>query len=240
MRIKAVIAYDGSSFEGFQRQTRTSNTITTALENALRSLGIESPLIGSGRTDAGVHATGQVIHLDLPSYWNDMAKLRAHLNGRLHRIQVKHIAPVADDFHARFDANRRVYRYLFSERPLSVFEQSYVAHVGSLDLLRLRKALQLFEGEHDFEYFMKSGSEVHHTVRTIHRTRLQSWGRYGVVYFEANGFLRAQVRMMLHAAFEIAQNNTDMKMLEEQIAHHRRHTTRLAPPQGLYLARVIY
>jgi tRNA pseudouridine38-40 synthase len=240
MRIKAVIAYDGSSFEGFQRQTRTSNTVTTALEIALRSLGIESPVTGSGRTDAGVHASGQVIHLDLPSYWSDTAKLRTHLNGQLHRIQIKHITPVSDTFHARFDARRRVYRYLFSTQELSVFEQPHVAQVGSVELPLLTEALRRFEGEHDFEYFMKTGSEVHHTVRTIYRTRLREWGRYGVIYFEADGFLRAQVRMMLHAAFAVAQGAMSMEALEEQIAHRHRHTTQLAPPEGLYLARVVY
>jgi tRNA pseudouridine38-40 synthase len=240
MRIKAIIAYDGTAFEGFQRQTRTTNTITTALENALHSLGIESPVSGSGRTDAGVHATGQVIHLDLPPFWTDLAKLRTHLNGRLHRIQIKHIAPVSDDFHARFDAKRRTYRYLFSDRILSVFEQPHVAQIGSVELPLLSEALRRFEGEHDFEYFMKTGSEVHHTVRTIYQTRLREWGRYGMIYFEADGFLRAQVRMMLHAAFAVAQGAMSMEALEEQIAHRHRHTTQLAPPEGLYLARVVY
>jgi tRNA pseudouridine38-40 synthase len=240
MRIKAIIAYDGTAFEGFQRQTRTTNTVTTALENALHSLGIESPVTGSGRTDAGVHATGQVIHLDLPPLWTDMAKLRTHLNGRLYRIQIKHITPVSDDFHARFDAKRRTYRYLFSDRTLSVFEQPYIAQVGSLDLSLLEEALKCFEGKHDFGYFMKTGSETRDTLRTVIRTRLKQWGGYHVLYFEADGFLRAQVRMMLHAAFAVAQGTMITEQLRQQLECAHRHTTRLAPPEGLYLARVVY
>ncbi len=240
MRIKATIAYDGTDFEGFQRQKSTRNTITTAVEGALRSLQIEGPITGSGRTDAGVHASGQVIHFDLPPFWNDLRKLRLHLNGRLDHIKFKHLTPVADDFHARFDAKRRIYRYLFSPQELSVFEQRYIARIAPLDLAVLEEALRLFEGTHDFGYFMKTGSQTRDNLRTIYRTRLKKLSRYYAIYFEADGFLRAQVRMMLSAAFDTAAGTLTQKQLEEQLSLTCRHTTRLAPPEGLYLARVIY
>ena len=102
MRIKAVIAYDGSRFQGFQRQKSTKDTITTAIETALRSLNITSDITGSGRTDAGVHASGQVIHFDLPDFWHDLGKLKDHLNIKLQSIEFKHIALSEDNFHARF------------------------------------------------------------------------------------------------------------------------------------------
>ena len=240
MRIKAVIAYDGSSFEGFQRQKHTRNTVTNVLEEALASLGIKSPIVGSGRTDAGVHASGQVIHCDLPPFWGDLTKLRIHLNVRLDRIAIKHITPVADTFHARYDARRRVYRYLFTERPLSVFECPYVAQIDRLDLQQLDTALKQFEGKHNFGFFMKTGSDVSRTVRTLYRTRLGRWGKYHMIHFEADGFLRAQVRMMLHTAFAVARGDMTLTALTEQIEQTHRHTTALAPPQGLYLSRVLY
>ena len=240
MRVKAVITYDGSAFEGFQRQTRTPHTVTTALEHALQNLGIESPITGSGRTDAGVHATGQVIHIDLPEYWHDLSKLQTHLNGQLEAIAVKHITPVSDDFHARFDARKRIYRYLLSTTSPSVFERRYIAHVPDLGFHKLQQTLTLFEGTHDFGYFKKSGSETKDDIRTIYKTRLKRIGKYYAIYFEANGFLRAQVRMMLSAAFEVSRGELTPEELQEQLEMRHRHTTYLAPSEGLYLARVIY
>lgn len=240
MRVKAVIAYDGSAFEGFQRQTRTPRTVTTALERALNNLGITSPVTGSGRTDAGVHATGQVIHFDLPEYWSDLSRLQTHLRSQLEAIAVKHITQVPDDFHARFDARRRIYRYLLSTTLPSVFERRYVAHIPNLDFDRLQQALALLEGTHDFGYFKKSGSETKDDIRTVYRTRLKKIGKYYAVYFEANGFLRAQVRMMLAGAFKVSHGELTFEQLKEQLKMHHRHTTHLAPPEGLYLARVIY
>jgi len=240
MRIKAVIAYDGTSFEGFQRQTTTDNTITTHIEDALRSLHIDTPIVGSGRTDAGVHASGQVIHIDLPQFWNDLNKLKIHLNNRLDSIVFKHITPVDDDFHARFDAKRRAYRYLISDKQLSVFERRYISHVVCGDCAKLQKALDIFVGKYDFALFHKSGSDPRSTVRTIFDARYKNLGKYSAIYIEANGFLRAQVRMMICAALKVSNDELTLHQLREQLSHTYRHTTCLAPPNGLYLARVIY
>jgi len=240
MRVKAVIAYDGTDFEGFQRQTRTANTVTGAIEAALRNLQIDSPVTGSGRTDAGVHATGQVIHFDLPSYWHDLKKLRDHLNGRLEGIIIKHITPVPDGFHARYDARRRIYRYLFSVQTPHLFLRRYVAHIPVRDFALLSEALTAFEGRHDFGYFKKTGSPTHDDIRTVYRAYIKDLGTCHAIYIEADGFLRAQVRMMLSAAFDVADGKLSLEALTEQIHRTVRHTTRLAPPQGLYLARVIY
>ena len=92
MRVKAVISYDGASFRGFQKQKSTKQTITTAIEEALISIGINSNIRGSGRTDAGVHATGQVIDFVLPKYWRDLEKLQEVLNKKLRYISFKRIS----------------------------------------------------------------------------------------------------------------------------------------------------
>ncbi|MEY3001710.1 MAG: hypothetical protein RLZZ428_85 [Pseudomonadota bacterium] len=240
MRVKAVISYDGSHYQGFQRQNSTSNTITTAIENALHSLQIQTQIVGSGRTDSGVHATGQVIHFDLPPFWIDLQKLTHRLNQKLIDISFKHISPTEDDFHARFHAKKRVYRYLFKTTKPSVFEQSYVSHYENFDPAMLLKALHLFEGKHDFKFFHKTGSQNHTTIRNIYRTSYRTYRGYHMIYFEANGFLRSQVRMMVDAAMRCAQNTMNIQHLEEQLSCKRQHTTALASGNGLYLSKVIY
>jgi len=108
------------------------------------------------------------------------------------------------------------------------------------DPSRLREALELFVGTHDFGYFLKTGSQTAHNRRTVTRAYLRWQGEYGMIYFHADGFLRAQVRMMIHAAAALSRGELTPAQLREQLALTRRHTRRLAPPQGLYLARVIY
>ena len=240
MRVKAVIAYDGSAFQGFQKQTRTKNTVTTAIESALSDLQVTSAITGSGRTDAGVHATGQVIHFDLPEFWSDLDRLRISLNRKLANVQFKHISPVTDDFHARFDAKKRTYRYVFKENEPSVFERKYLSHYSSFDRGILKSALSMFTGEHDFTYFHKTGSDIHTTVREIYDAHYRLQGSYHFIYFTANGFLRSQVRMMVEAAMLCAQKRLSLEQLQEQIDAKRQHHTRPAPPQGLYLARILY
>ena len=113
-KVKAVIAYDGSVYLGFQKQKSTTKTVTHAIEEALNSLQIGSSIVASGRTDAGVHATGQIIHFDLPDFWSDLNKLKTNLNRKLKDIEFKHISIVADDFHARFSA-KNVYIVIYSK-----------------------------------------------------------------------------------------------------------------------------
>jgi tRNA pseudouridine38-40 synthase len=242
LRVKAVIAYDGTAFEGFQKQKRTKNTVAHALEAALKSVGIFSVVIGSGRTDAGVHATGQVVHFNLPEYWQNrpLNLLLLHLNKKLDSIRFKHICVTDDRFHARYDAKIRIYRYLFSSVQPSVFERNHIAYMAASDTMALGKALKLFEGRHNFGYFHKTGSDTTNHIRTIYRAFCRKYDRYGCIYFYADGFLRAQVRMMLHAAFMVANGQLDIRSLREQIEMKKRYTAGIAPPQGLYLARVIY
>ena len=240
MRVKAVIAYDGSFFQGFQRQTRTRQTVTGSLESALRSLHIDSDIVGSGRTDAGVHASGQVIHFDLPGYWKDVKKLQHELNRKLRHIRIKRISMVEKSFHARFSAKKRIYRYIFKRQMPSLFEENYVAHYPDFDPLLLCEALKTFEGEQDFCHFYKTGSDIHSTVREVFRTRYRAFGNYHILYFEANGFLRGQVRMMVAAAMQCASGHLQLDMLREQVSGRYRHSSSLAPSSGLYLARIIY
>lgn len=240
MRVKAVISYDGSRYQGFQKQRSTKMTIGTAIEEALASLQIDSPIVGSGRTDAGVHATGQVIHFDLPDFWTDLEKLKLNLNRKLTDISFKHISLATNDFHARFGAKKRVYRYVFKTQKPSVFEQKYISYYETFDPELLITALKTFEGEHDFNFFHKTGTVTHTTIRAIYRTDYVERNGYHFIYFQANGFLRSQVRMMVDAAMLYARGDMSETQLQEQLSCKKKHTTKLAPPEGLYLAKIIY
>jgi len=240
IRVKAVIAYDGTAYLGFQKQTSTKQTITYTIEKALASLHIDSTIVGSGRTDAGVHATGQVIHFDLPEYWKDLAKLKLNLNRILKNIRFKHITKVSSNFHARHSAKKRLYRYVFKGKKPSLFEQSSISYYGHFDAIILLGALRYFEGEHDFDFFRKTGTDTRTSIREVYQAKYIQRGEYHFIYFQANGFLRAQVRMMIDAAMLCAKGNLTLDSLKEQLNCQKKHTTNLAPAEGLYLARVMY
>ena len=240
MRVKASIAYDGSYFKGFQKQKSTKQTITSEIESALHSVGINDNIRGSGRTDSGVHATGQVIDFEVPKFWKDLNKLKTALNRKLKHISFKHLCFVDENFHSRFSAKKRVYRYVFKTSQPSVFEQNYISYFPSFDTQKLELALKAFEGEHDFSNFIKTGSITHTNVREIYKAYYRHHKGYHFIYFEANGFLRSQVRMMVAFAMQVATQEKSLLELEEQLYLHHRHSTKLAPPEGLYLARIIY
>jgi tRNA pseudouridine38-40 synthase len=239
-RVKAIIAYDGSFYYGFQKQTSTTKTIIYDIQKALMSLHIQSDIVGSGRTDAGVHASGQVIHFDIPPYWNDLEKLTLNLNRQLTHIYFKHITKVLPNFHARFSAKKRLYRYVFKTKKPSVFEQKYISYYPSFDTSILLDALLSFKGSHDFNMFRKTGTHTKTSTREIYKAYYLTRGDYHFIYFEANGFLRAQVRMMIDASMLCATNKLTLLQLKEQLNTQKKHTTNLAPPEGLYLARIIY
>ncbi len=240
MRVKAIIIYDGKAFQGFQKQKSTKNTVTSSIEIALHSLTINSPIRGSGRTDAGVHATGQVIDFSVPPFWKDLNKLQIVLNQKLKHIYIKHLAWVPDDFHSRFWAKKRLYRYVFKTKIPSIFEKPYVSYYPPFNEENLKDALKIFEGKHDFSNFMKTGSITHTNVREIYKAHYKKHKNYHLIYFEANGFLRSQVRMMVEGAMRVAQDKVSLNSLIAQLQLKEKSMTKLAPAEGLYLARITY
>lgn len=242
MRVKVTLSYNGSRFRGSQTQTRTADTVMGVLTRALVRLGIDSEPVASGRTDAGVHAFRQVVHLDLPPFWTSLTKLQFMLHKQLPLfIRIRRIEPVADDFHARFSAKRRVYRYVMSDKEPSPFEADLVTFTATpLDLELINRAMRLFEGTHDFEFFMKTGSDVHHCVRTIHKAFAYRHRGYVVLYFEANAYLRSQIRMMAGSVLKVNDRRITLDQLQVQVERKVRHNTHLAPAAGLYLSKIIY
>ncbi|HIE34962.1 MAG TPA: tRNA pseudouridine(38-40) synthase TruA [Campylobacterales bacterium] len=241
MRVKATIAYDGSRFFGFQSQKSTKNTVATSLQIALNSLNIDSKIVASGRTDRGVHATNQVIHFDLPSYWQDFKKLKEHLNQRLFpAIIIKKIEPAFDNFHARFSAKKRAYRYILSTKEPNPFEANYITFVKDIDFKKIEDSINLFKGKHDFRFFQKSANNANSSIREIYRAKVYRFKEYIIIYFEANGFLRSQIRMMVDFLLKIGKSRLTKAELKEQLLCKKQYSSTLSPPYGLYLCRVVY
>lgn len=236
MRCALTIAYDGTHFLGSQTQESSPNTVLGKLESVLSAVHIDSKAIASGRTDRGVHATGQVCHIDLPEFWNDLKKLKRVLNSMLpSSILVKEIKYVNSDFHARYSAKKRVYRYIIKNGQSNPFEANFVTFLDSIDLQMIKKNISLFQGEYDFKLFMKSGSDVKSTKRVIYKAFAYEHKGFIILNFEANGFLRSQIRLMVGALLTF-----ESSMIEEQLICKKKHKIKPAPSNGLYLAKIKY
>ena len=133
MYVKIIFAYDGSQYNGSQSQPE-KNTVQDKFEEVLKVIGINNKLKLSGRTDKNVHATGQVASLQLPTFWNDLSRLKETLSKHLpNSIQIRYIKEVHEDFHARFSAKKRIYRYVISSKNISAFNTNYLHHVNNIN-----------------------------------------------------------------------------------------------------------
>lgn len=244
MRVKITLSYDGSAFIGFQIQkneTKTCQSVAGALTRALRRVNIDATIVGSGRTDTGVHATHQVLHVDLPSFWNDLPKLQAHLNAFLAPyIFIQSIAPVSSSFHARFDAKKRLYRYVLYDGAYQPFLANYALHVNALDVKKLNEYAQIFVGFHNFEYFKKLGGGTTKDERTIFKAGAYRYKNLIIIYFLGDAFLRSQVRMMCGSLLKVCHNELSVDDLLAQRERRLKVSTTLIPACGLYLSKVFY
>lgn len=236
MRCAVTLAYNGTLFLGSQIQKESRNTVFGNVEHALAKLSIHQRVVASGRTDKGVHATGQVCHIDLPEFWNDLEKFQRVLNSMLPpSIEVKQVKAVDNNFHARYSAKKRVYRYIIKKEKSNPFEESFISFVEDIDFENIEKNIKLFVGEHDFKFFMKTGSDVNSTVRVIYRAFAYKHRGAIVLNFEANGFLRSQIRLMVGALLKL---NADE--ITKQLACGDSCKIKPAPSNGLYLAKIKY
>lgn len=242
MKIKLILSYNGASFEGSQVQKHTDNTIMGSVYKAFKAINIDTKLHASGRTDAGVHAFRQTMHCEVPAFWSDLAKLKEHLQYKLpDSIKIRHLTQANEDFHARYSAKRRAYRYILCDHASNPFESSFVTFTRErLNIEALEEAMRLIEGEHDFGMFKKSGGALGSDVRTIFKTRVYPYRNKTVLYFEANGFLRSQIRLMVAFLLKISEGKLTNTQLLEQLNNTKTHNTRPAPPNGLYLSNIIY
>ena len=236
MRVKLTIAYNGTTFLGSQIQKSSTNTINGNIDRLLQELNINTKVIASGRTDKGVHATGQVLHIDLPPFWSDLDKLIRVMNEMLpSSIMIKNIIEVSDDFHARFGAKKRVYRYIIKDNNSNPFEDDLISFYKDIDFQKIQKNIKLFEGKFDFINLMKTGSEVSSTIREVYKAYAYKHKDYIVLYFEANGFLRSQIRLMVGALLSL-----DSLEIKEQLSLKKKHKVKPSKCNGLYLAKIKY
>ncbi len=238
--IKIVFSYDGSRYNGSQTQPN-KNTVQDIFEESLKRIGIESKLILSGRTDKNVHATGQVASLQIPSFWQDLKKLKNTLILQLpNSIQIKNIKKVNKDFHARFSAKKRSYRYIISSKPITAFNDNYLYHFTKIDEKIIKKAIKEFIGIYDFENFSKNGSDPVSTIREIYDIKFYKYKDFYIFKFKANSFLRSQIRMMVSFLLKISQGKLTIEDLKNQLQKKELKSWTLAPANGLYLSKISY
>lgn len=238
-RIK--ISYDGTDYFGWQRQP-DKKTIQYFLEEALFQITSERlPVIGAGRTDAGVHALGQVAHFKVDSRLTDKEFLRA-FNGHLPRdIRLTALSRVSSSFHARKSAKSKVYRYRIVNAPsISPFVIRYALHwPGPLDIERMRDAAAQFVREADFSAF--SSNRFLNPVRTITKSELRQKGQEIMYTVQANGFLRYMVRSIVGTLLEVGKRKILPEHIEDLYKQKKRTlSSPTAPGCGLCLIKVIY
>lgn len=244
-RIKCTISYDGTFFSGYQIQPN-GRTVQEEIEKVLSRIhkGEFVRITASGRTDAGVHAKGQVIHFDTnldipPSGW-----IRALQSMLPPDIVVLSVEEASDDFHARFDVMEKEYRYrvLRSSHP-DVFRRHFVYHYpGKLNLSTVQKACQYFMGEHDFSSFCASNSTVKgDKIRTIFDCRYEIVEDEIIFIIRGNGFLYNMVRIMVGTLLEIGREEYAPNQIMEIIkSKDRQAAGKTSPAQGLVLWEVKY
>jgi len=150
-------------------------------------------------------------------------------------IRVKVIKQVNNKFHARYSAKKRIYRYIIKEGESNPFEADFVTFLRSVDFNAIESNIRLFIGRHDFEKFMKTGSDTESSIREIYRAFAYRYKDYIVLNFEANGFLRSQIRLMVGALLNLNTNE-----IEDRLALKSTKQNRPAPANGLYLAKIKY
>ncbi len=243
MRVRLIIEYEGTNYSGWQRQTN-GMSVQETLEQAFYKASGESVTIhGAGRTDAGVHAEAQVAHLDtnctIPAN-----KISYAMNMLLPAdIRVKQSMEVSVDFHARFSARVKTYRYTFyNDTHASAIYRNTTTHIhGRLDIPAMKAAAAFIRGTHDFASFCASGSEVKDTVRTIHRLEISSQEPFLYIDVTGSGFLYNMVRIIAGTLIDVGLKKISPEYVKEIVSgKDRTLASATAPARGLTLKEVYY
>ena len=243
MRIGLKIEYDGTAYGGWQRQ-KNAPSIQQTIEEALeRALGCSCRVIGAGRTDAGVHAYGQVAHLDIET------KIPADrfsyiLNQKLpDDIRIVQSWQAAENFHARRDAIGKHYCYTIYQAPhASALERNSSVHVPQqLDVKKMQQAAQVLIGEHDFSAFRTVGSNIVGTVGTVYRLEVQQQGQHIHIDIWGNGFLYNMVRIIAGTLIEVGKGKIPVQEMQSILdSKERARAGATAPAKGLAMCEVFY
>jgi tRNA pseudouridine38-40 synthase len=241
---KLTIAYDGTGFVGWQRQP-VGISVQGLLEDALRALdGREVAAAAAGRTDAGVHALGQVVSVTLRRSIAKGSLIRA-LNTRLPAaVRVLDAEPAPASFHARFDARTKSYRYrIWNADVLNPFERAYAWHIArpALDVSAMDAAASAIVGRHDFSAFRGTGSASPNSERVVFSSGVSADGALIIYEVSGEGFLRHMVRNIVGTLVEVGRGRQSPLWMPRVIASRNRAAGgRTAPPEGLFLVRVGY
>ena len=243
MNIKLTLEYDGTDYCGWQAQPN-GGAIQDVLERAIEKiLGAKTRLTASGRTDAGVHALGQVANFiyDGPV---DLWRLQRGLNAVTpDDIAIRGVEAVADGFDARRDGRARVYQYRIWNDPWpSAVHRRYAWHIhDALDLAAMQEAIRCLEGEHDFASFQAVGCDAAHSVRNIFCNSLSRDGGFVVYDVEATAFLRHMVRNIVGTLVQVGRGESTSGSFRELLeAKNRTLAGPTAPPHGLFLMEAKY
>jgi tRNA pseudouridine38-40 synthase len=244
--IKLVIAYDGTKYYGFQEQRGTGlATIQETVERVLtRHFKQNIQIFGASRTDSGVHALGQVVNFCLEAKGIPTARIPLTINGLLPEdIVIKAAADVADDFHARFSATSKKYRYvIYNSRVPNPFYRRYsMFEPRLLDLEAMREATKYLEGTHDFSAFKGEGPPVKSAVRTLSRIDFDAGGPLINLFFTGDGFLYNMVRILTGTLLDVGlKKYSPVQVLDILESGRRTMAGPTVPPGGLSLMEVYY
>ena len=243
MTVRITVDYIGTAYHGWQKQ-KGLDTVQERLENAVKSLtGEEVTVHGSGRTDAGVHAIGQVAHFCLENQsrsYNFVKGLNHFLPPDIRVLEAK---TESEGFHARFSAHKKTYEYLLYEgmTDRAVYLNRAMRVWARLDVEKMNAAAKLLEGEHDFSSFMSSGSEVSGTVRNLYELKVERVGELIKITAAANGFLYNMVRRLASVLIKVGKGELSVLDAERILALRDGNEIKdIVPACGLYLKSVEY
>ncbi len=244
MRIALGIEYDGSRYRGWQAQRHDERTVQATLERALSKVAAHPvQLICGGRTDAGVHAAGQVVHFDTTAQ-RPMRGWVFGTNANMpSEVVVRWAQPVTDDFHARFSALRRAYRYVILNREVrpALLARRVSYDYRTLDAERMATAAQYLIGEHDFSSYRAVACQARSPVRSVYRLDVERRAEFITIDVEANGFLHHMVRNIAGVLMTIGAGERPVEWSREVLLARDRNLGGVtASPYGLCLVRIDY
>lgn len=242
-RVALALSYDGSRYHGWQHQEEV-NSVQQTLEHALsRVANHPVTVMCAGRTDAGVHATTQIVHFDTDAQRTTRSWVFGANSNLPSDVSVMWAQETTADFHARFSAFARTYRYIICNQPVrpGIFQKAVGWHYKTLDVDRMQEATHYLLGEHDFSAFRGSGCQAKHAVRTIHSLSVKRQGRMIVIEVRANAFLLHMVRNIVGVLKEIGEGEKNpvwAKVVLE--SRDRKRASVTSAPNGLYLVQIDY
>ena len=241
--IRLTIEYDGKDFNGWQKQPNKLN-IQGEIEKAIFNIMHEEvDLIGSGRTDAGVHSLGQVANFKVNSDF-PIEKIPIALNSQLkNSIVIKKAEEVDERFHSRYNAKNKTYRYIInnSRTGTAIYRNLEYCYPIELDVEKMKEAAKYFVGEHDFKAFKSSGTSGKNSVRTIYNAQVRKEGERIFIELTGNGFLYNMVRIISGTLLDVGLGKIKPEDIKEIIEKKdRQNAGKTLPAHGLYLVKVEY